>query len=990
MFPDGAKAFGRGLSGMGVKAGSKPRDDVRHGELDDAIFAASFGKLIRNEGPDIYKKPGPFFQNTHPTAALSKLCRDVFGRLASPTEGGAVLRLSTGFGGGKTHALMTLWHLAQNIGDPTMGTDLLPPAGRPKSVRVVGIDAEGAGYPIFARHGDQEARSLAAELAFQFGGASALNAFGPANSAAASPDAATVEAMLPNEPVLILLDELVLYMAKLTAQEVGNLIGFLRTLMTAVVTRKQAVLVITDPKDQPADAENAARLEHLARMIEQQTGRQATVIEPIGDETAQVIIRRLFDSVDPAAAAKASADYHALYQRVAEDHPNLVPEEARSPKYAERIRICYPLHPRLLKTAEERLRVLPDYNLSRGTLRLFARVIRGVWEDPTRDPDLITAGEIDWSSRPIQTDLLERLDREKFRAAVSADVVGHARELDQADWGAHRRVASALLLESLPLEANSGLAPADLTLAVLRPDEAGTEPAEALDRLAGACWHLYPMSGSANAWQFRYEPNILKQIEERMGQVQRPDALDRLKTEVQKSFQGAFARLLPWPPNAKAVPERPELQLALCESEDIAKSVVTYSDDTPGAQIIRTYRNAMLAVAPDASGLEKAIQRIQRLKAAEDIEDETPNSEAGKLAREQLKKQKPELIKAARLEAARAFNRLVLADGGVLTIDERFIAPPDTSPLQLPSGQDAVRAFVEDRKLIYGPQDSLHPDYFIERVFSGAVPVADTPDARTTAGLQKRFLGAQGLKLVSDPSVIRASILRAVTEGRLVVRLEDGTAFDKDGAVATSNGIRQRDPGRKLNTLPMDEATLVAEAGSTAAQDWLKTTKGMGEKPMTPGSLPLPPPPPKGSGPMTATDIAVACQLADKRRLLSLRITCLSAADAQKILGAASPLGASSVHIEAELTGDLKDGGKLSFSVAEAKVSAAIKPLTMAQTLGNALVPGSSIRVSVVLGFGPDGKADLGALLRTLEMQLPDTSSIEARFAPLSDTVSAG
>jgi hypothetical protein len=968
---------------MAVKTGSKPREDVRHQDLDDAIFAASFGKLIRNEGPDIYRKHDRFFQNTHPTAALSKLCRDVFGRLASSAEGGAVLRLSTGFGGGKTHALMTLWHLAQNIGDPTIGTDLLSPAGRPEAVRIVGIDAEGAGYPIFARHGDQDAKSLAAEFAFQFGGTSGLNALGPTNSAAASPDASTVESILPNEPILMLLDELVLYMAKLTGQEVGNLIGFLRTLMTAVVTRKRAVLVITDPKDQPVDAENAARLEHLARMIEQQTGRQATVIEPIGDETAQVIIRRLFESIDPAATAKVAADYYALYHRVAEEHPSLVPEEARSPKYAERIRTCYPLHPRLLKTAEERLRVLPDYNLSRGTLRLFARVIRGVWDDPTRDPDVITAGEIDWSSRSIQTDLLERLDREKFRAAVGADVMGHARELDQSDWGVHRRVASALLLESLPLESQSGLAPADLTLAVLRTDEAGTEPSEALDHLAGACWHLYPMSGSANAWQFRYEPNILKQIEERMGQVPRADALDRLKTDVQKSFQGAFAKLLPWPPNAKAVPERPELQLALCENEEVAKSIVTYSDDTPGAQSMRAYRNAVLAVAPDSSGLEKAIQRVQRLKAAEDIEAEIPNTEAGKLAREQLKKQKPELIKAARLEAARAFNHLFLADGGVLTVDERFIAPPETSPLQLPSGQDAVRAFVEDRRLMYGAADSLAADYFVERVFSGAVPVVEAPETRTTASLQRRFLGAQGLKLVSDPSVVRASILRAVAEGRLVVRQEDGAAFDKDGAVHTANGVRLRDAHRKLTTLPMDDATLVAEAGSVTAKEWLHAPGGT---PVKPKELPIPPPPPKGSGPMLTTDIVAACQLADKRRLHSLRITCVSAADAQKVLGVTSPFGAPLVQIEAELTGDLKDGGKLNFSVADTKVSAAIKPLTMAQTLGNALMPGSSsIRVAVVLGFGSEGKADLGALLRTLEMQLPESSSIEARFAPLSE-----
>ncbi len=338
--------------------------------------------------------------------------------------------------------------------------------------------------------------------------------------------------------------------------------------------------------------------------------------------------------------------------------------------------------------------------------------------------------------------------------------------LISSDWGTHRRAASALLLESLPLEAHSGMGPADITLAVLRVDEAGTEPAEALDHLAGACWHIYPMSGSANAWQFRYEPNILKQIEERMVQVPRADALDRLKADAQKSFQGAFAKLLPWPSNAKAAPDRPELQIALCESEDVAKSLVAYKDDTPGSEILREYRNAILAVAPDASGLEKAVQRMQRLKAAESIEEETPNTEAGKLAREQLKKQKPELIKAARLETARAFNRLVLADGRRPDDRRAVHRASRTSPLQLPSGQDAVRAFVEDRKLVYADTDSLAPDYFVERVFSGAVPLVEMPDVRTTESLQRRFLGAQGLKLVRDPSVIRASILRAVDQGR--------------------------------------------------------------------------------------------------------------------------------------------------------------------------------------------------------------------------------
>ena len=201
----------------------------------------------------------------------------------------------------------------------------------------------------------------------------------------------------------------------------------------------------------------------------------------------------------------------------------------------------------------------------------------------------------------------------------------------------------------------------------MRPDEAGNEPAEALDRLSGTCWHLYPMSATANGWQFRYEPNILKQIEQRMTQLSRDDALDRLRTEVQKSFQGGFAKLMSWPPNAKAVPDRPELQLALCDSEAIARSVVAYIDDTPGSKFTHLPQRHH----GDSAG-RRWLGKIHSADAAPHgrraDRNQTPNTEAGKLAREQLKKQRPELIKALRLKSARTFTRLALADGAVLTI----------------------------------------------------------------------------------------------------------------------------------------------------------------------------------------------------------------------------------------------------------------------------------------------------------------------------------
>jgi len=115
-----------------VKDACVPRPEVIKSDLEDAIFGADFGHVIDGNAPNVYLDPETFFRNTHPTVPLKKLVNDVFDRLVNPSDTGAVIRLSTGYGGGKTHTLIALWHLAHNINNASLGTELLPAAGRPK------------------------------------------------------------------------------------------------------------------------------------------------------------------------------------------------------------------------------------------------------------------------------------------------------------------------------------------------------------------------------------------------------------------------------------------------------------------------------------------------------------------------------------------------------------------------------------------------------------------------------------------------------------------------------------------------------------------------------------------------------------------------------------------------------------------------------------------------------------------------------------------
>lgn len=968
---------------MGVRAGCTPRKEVLKGDLEDAIFAADFGDLVAGKAPKVYSNAKVFFQNTHPAKQLCKVVQAVFGRLANPREGGASIRLSTGFGGGKTHTLMALWHLAENVYDAALGTELLPAAGRPTEVTVVAVDASKAGVPVFARHGKVLVHSLWGEMAYGLAGEKGLKTLGGSDDPELQPDESLLDSLFPKGPVLLLLDEIVIYMATLSERGQANLLAFLNKLTAAVVKRPQTVLVVTDPADQRAYAREASKvgdsIAPAAEKLDDVFGRKMSDFDPIGNEAARVIVRRLFERVDPSAAQAASAAYHALYQRVFQESPGSLPAAAASAEYARRIVESYPFHPRLLDTAQGRLGALQEFNKSRGTLRLFARILRAVFESP-QDLDLISAGDLDWSDDRIQADLLQRLNRDSFRSAVAADVEKHAAELDGgANRGVHVRVASALLLESIPMQANSGMDPADLTLAVLRPDEAGHEPAESLDRLVGVCWHTYPMPGG-RGWQFRYEPNVIKQIEERMSDIPLEDARSRLEAEVQGYFQGPIYRPQPWPLSPKQVPEAKDLQVVLCREERIAKAVSSLSDDTdPNAPVPRKYQNAIVCVTSLPTAVNGAVERAQRLLAAEAIEKDHRSGESNKLVREQLLKLKPELTKQFRIAACRAFDRVVLAGGATYAIEEKYQVP-DEKILERAQGQSCLKEFLEAKNLVYKAGDVLDAAKFLG-LLPGAVPVAGSASTYTARAIHERFLAAPNLRLVPDAGIVRQTILRAVAEGKVAVRLPDGRAYDARGCVEGAAGRRRRVQGT-LASLALDDDVLVSLVGSETATAWMREDSFRSRP--SPGGWddrPIADPRPPEPTPVTASTWEKAIDLAMDRPLMELRLRASKPADASTLVALAQPLGAESLTLNVSVSGQTKDGGNLNFAANEVKPNHPTKPLGLAQTVFNALTEGSTYEAELALGFGPSGRTGVQALLQDLARNSSDGVRLEARFA---------
>ncbi len=93
-----------------------PRAEVREGRsFDPDEFAIALEQVVAGNAPEDYRDARKFFDRTCFTRALRDHAGMVLRRLAGRTENSApVLTLITQFGGGKTHTLASLYHLARD------------------------------------------------------------------------------------------------------------------------------------------------------------------------------------------------------------------------------------------------------------------------------------------------------------------------------------------------------------------------------------------------------------------------------------------------------------------------------------------------------------------------------------------------------------------------------------------------------------------------------------------------------------------------------------------------------------------------------------------------------------------------------------------------------------------------------------------------------------------------------------------------------------
>lgn len=353
----------------------QPRPEVLAGELRKELFAARLRDVIERRADPVYKTPSAFFDNTYPTEGLRVLLDEALGRVTGEKpDKSAVIRLETAFGGGKTHNLIALYHVAQghNPGPDFVDAELVPDPG---SVQVVGIVGSDLQPSDGLDHGDVVTYTLWGELAYQIGGRDGYVVARSSDEDRSAPGTGILEKLVGSRPTLIMLDEVARHLR--AAQTVPTATGksdlaeqtvaFLMSLFEFAASQEQVCVILTLAGRRDAFGKETEELrQELLNEAQRVSAQQERVITPTGEtEIPAIVAHRLFQSIDREAAREAAYEYTQAYRRWTERGANL-PMRALRADYAGEIIADYPFHPELLNTLTRKTATIPNFQKTRG------------------------------------------------------------------------------------------------------------------------------------------------------------------------------------------------------------------------------------------------------------------------------------------------------------------------------------------------------------------------------------------------------------------------------------------------------------------------------------------------------------------------------------------------------------------------------------------------------------------------------------------------
>jgi predicted AAA+ superfamily ATPase len=528
---------------------ARPHKDVLEGTFKQSEFAADITQVANGTATPEYQDAEKFFSRTFITEGMRLLLVSVAQRLAG-LGGDPVIQLQTAFGGGKTHTMLAVLHLASR----KVSTDKL--AGIPPLLDQAGItDLPHANIAVLdgiamsvsqgKQHGTICANTLWGEMAWQLLGEEGYNLVAASDRDGTAPGKDVLAKILTKSaPCVVLIDELQKFFSDLTPGKQLNAgtyeanLKFVQALTEAFKTVPNAILLASLPESETEVGDSFGQKTLVA--LEKHFGRVESVWKPVATEEAfEIVRRRLFESAGERAQIEGISRQFWDYYRQNARH---FPLETQSNEYFERMCSSYPIHPEIFDRLYEDWSTLDKFQRTRGVLQYMAVIIHRLWNDNNQDA-LIMPGSIPLDDSLVRNKSIHYLPQ-GWEPVLEREVDGYRSEPHRIDGDdtrfgsvqAAHRVMRAVFLGSAPSTSDQvvkGIQLERVLLGTVQPGQTVGVFEDVLKRLRDRLHYLY--SDQDRFW-LDTKPNLRREMESRKQNIDKLTLHDELKRRVSNVF----------------------------------------------------------------------------------------------------------------------------------------------------------------------------------------------------------------------------------------------------------------------------------------------------------------------------------------------------------------------------------------------------------------------------------------------------------------------
>ena len=621
-----------------------PHEDVLKGTFLQAEFAADISRVHQGTATDEYQNPALFFKRTFITEGMRLLMDSVVKRLAGK-GGDPVVQLQTAFGGGKTHTLLAVYHLAKGelAASQLQGVSpILDAAGiqeLPKANIAVldGVDLlDLASKP--RKHGKVTVKTIWGELAWQLGGDEGFAMVREADENGTAPGKGVLaELLAARAPCIILMDELVRFVSQfeegktLSGGTYDTQLSFIQALTEGLKAVPTAILLASLPfSDREAGSQQGVK---ALRALEHYFGRVQALWKPVATEEAfEIVRRRLFSDVSDRLAAeevcRAYADFYAA-------NSGDFPPETQDGHYLERMKHAYPIHPEVFDRLYEDWSSLDNFQRTRGVLKFMAKVIHRLWTDGNNDL-MIQPGSLPLYDSDTRNEAIYYLPQ-GWDPVLERDIDGEraiTTELDNSKplFGsilACRRIARTVFLGSAPdagavggAKHHRGIELENLVLGCAQP---GQVLGHYKDGVRALVDRLQYFNSANNRYWFDIRPNLRREMEDRKRRFNmREDVYPYIREKLR--FASGFFGGVHVFTGSGDVPDDWALRLVVLPPEatfgrsaqtpatDAALAILKQRGEQP-----RQKQNRLIFLAPDADSVSRLKEQVCSVLAWQSI-----------------------------------------------------------------------------------------------------------------------------------------------------------------------------------------------------------------------------------------------------------------------------------------------------------------------------------------------------------------------------------